>query len=102
MFGILITITVLFEASASVILRLWAEQGKTWMLIVGILGFAIAALTFGLSLQYKGLAVANMLWIAITSVLLTGFGYFVFKENLTTVQLCGILVVMVGALMLSK
>jgi multidrug transporter EmrE-like cation transporter len=102
MFIFYIILTGVCDAIASVILRIWVNNHNILFLILGALGFAIAALFFALSMQYKGLAIANILWISLATIILTLLSFLIFKENLSTLQIIGIIIVFIGTLLVIK
>ena len=53
------------------------------------------------SLKYEGMAIANILWISLSVILATILGYFVFKEDISLLQLAGIGIITVGLIMIT-
>lgn len=83
-------------------------SGKMWIItrnplyIVGTaLGFGLAGFFFALSLQYEGMAVTNVLWIAISVILVAILGHYMFKETIGAWQLVGMALVLVGIVFLN-
>jgi len=52
-------------------------------------------------MHYKGLAIANILWIGFSALSLTIIAWLFFKENLGPLQVAGIIIVFVGFVLLS-
>ncbi len=81
--------------------KMWHITGKPYYLVGTALGFAMAGIFFALSLKYEGMAVTNVLWIAISVILVAAMGYFVFKEHITSLQLVGMGCVILGIVFLN-
>ncbi len=81
--------------------KMWHITGKPYYLVGTALGFALAGIFFALSLQYEGMAVTNVLWIAISVILVAAAGYFIFKENIDTWQFVGMGCVILGIVFLN-
>ncbi len=63
--------------------------------------FGAAGFTFALSLKYEGIAITNVLWIAISVILVTIIGYFIFKEDIALIQIIGIIVITIGLILIN-
>ena len=71
------------------------------LLAATTLCFAGAGYFFAKSLQYQGAAITNILWIAISVLLVTAVGYFLFKQRITPVQFTGIVLILVGLILIN-
>lgn len=100
-FYLYIVIIALLDLFAEYIAKHWTLTNKPAYLALTILGFGTAGFFFALSLKYEGVAIANILWIALTAILVTLMGYFVFKEQLSAINLIGIAVVIVGVILIN-
>jgi len=65
-------------------------------LLATFLFFGGAGFVFAKSLKYEGMAIANILWIALSVMIVTVIGYFAFKEHISLIQFIGIGVIIVG------
>ncbi len=75
---------------------------KNPLLLVGtVLLFGAAGFVFAKSLKYEGMAITNVLWIALSIILVTIVGYFIFKEEIAPIQLAGIGVITVGLVLIN-
>lgn len=81
--------------------KMWHVTGKPYYLVGTALGFAMAGIFFALSLKYEGMAITNVLWIAISVILVAAMGYFVFKEHITSWQFVGMGCVILGIVFLN-
>jgi len=100
-FYLLIVIIALIDLFAEYIGKQWIITGTPMYLWLTVLGFGGAGFFFAHSLKYEGVAIANILWIALTAILVTLMGYFVFKEQLSITNLIGIGVVIIGVILIN-
>ena len=76
--------------------------GKNPLLLVAtFLLFGTAGFVFAKSLKYEGMAITNVLWIACSIIAVTLIGYLYFKENITGLQMAGIVVIALGLVMVN-
>lgn len=100
-FYLFIVLIALLDLFAEYSGKLWSVGGKSVYLWLTVLGFGTAGFFFAQSLRYEGVAIANILWIALTAILVTLMGYFLFKEQLSVINLVGIGVVIVGVILIN-
>lgn len=81
--------------------KFWSINKNPIFLALTVLGFAGAGFFFALSLKYEGMAVTNILWIALSVILITIVGYFFFKESITMLQFAGIALITVGLVLIN-
>jgi len=91
----------LFDLLGLVSGKLWSIHKNAWWLVATALFFATAGLAFARSLRYEGMAITNILWVAFAALFTTLVGYFVFKENISTLQFMGMLIIIVGLAMIN-
>lgn len=101
MFYLLIGGCVVIDVLSSIVLRMWADTSKLYLLILGVIGFATTGVLFGYSMHYKGLAIANIIWIGLSAVILTLVAFYFFKENISIVNAIGMLLVTFGLILLN-
>ena len=100
-FYALIAIVSLFDLMAEYAGKTWVLGGRSVYLALTGLTFGIAGLFFAWSLKYQGLAIANIIWTALTAILVTLMGYFVFKEHLSAINIVGMGVILVGIILVN-
>ena len=100
-FYILIALIVTFDLIAAISGKQFAITDNPVFLILTSLGFAIAGFFFAHSLKFESLAITNVLWIALSIVLVTVAGHFLFREHISAVQYIGIGVILVGVVLLN-
>ena len=81
--------------------KLFSTNKNPWLLLLTVFCFGGAGFFFARSLRYEGAAITNVLWIAISVILVTILGYFIFKENITPIQLIGIFVILLGLILVN-
>ena len=100
-FYLFIVIISLLDLFAEYMGKQWVLGAKNFYLWLTVLGFGAAGFFFAQSLKYEGVAIANILWIALTAILVTLMGYFVFKEHLSMVNLIGIGTIIIGVILIN-
>lgn len=63
--------------------------------------FGAAGILFCFSLKYQGIAIANIVWIAASAILVAIAGIFFFKENVTPIQITGIIILIIGLILIN-
>ena len=76
--------------------RKFAGGGGTIWFFATILSLVAVGTAFTQTLQFRGLAIANILWAALSIVFGAVAGIFIFSEKITAVQFGGIFLVLVG------
>lgn len=100
-FYALIAAIVVFDLLAVLAGKMWIITGKPFYIGLTSLGFAIAGFFFALSLKYEDVAIVNIIWIALSIILVAMMGYFIFKEHLSSIDIFGIVLVMAGVVLLN-
>ena len=96
MFYLYIIALSVFDLVAVTAIKLWHLKQNAVFLVIGMSSFAITAVFMGLSLKYEGLAIVNIIWVAISTILVTIIGYYFFKEPIALRQFIGIAVILIG------
>lgn len=100
-FYLFIVIISLLDLFAEYIGKQWALGGRSLYLWLTVLGFGAAGFFFAHSLKYEGVAIANILWIALTAILVTLMGYFIFKEHLSYINIIGFGAIIIGVILVN-
>ena len=100
-FIIYIAIITLLDIAGTLCAKFYSINKNPLLLISTILLFGSAGYVFAKSLKYEGMAITNVLWIALSVIFVTIVGYFVFKEEITTLQLSGIGIILVGLILVN-
>lgn len=96
-----IAIITLLDIGGSLCAKFYSINKNPWLLVGTVLLFGGAGYVFALSLKYEGMAITNVLWIALSILLVTVIGYFAFKEDIAHIQLAGIAVILVGLILIN-
>ncbi|MDF1498185.1 MAG: EamA family transporter [Patescibacteria group bacterium] len=84
------------EIVGIVVAKKWNLNDNPAYLLAVISLFGLVGLLFANSLKYEGMAIMNILWISFSIIIITFVGYFIFKENISLVQLAGIGIIVIG------
>lgn len=76
--------------------KMWYIHRNPWFILLTVLLFGGAGFVFARSLRFEGMAIANILWIALSIIAVTLIGFFGFKEEITTLQWAGIGLIATG------
>ena len=83
-----------------ILLKKWIITKGTWLYILGILMYLIAANFLAQSFRYKNIAVASIIYVVINIIILSVVSWFYFKETLNTMQIAGIVLGLVSVIVL--
>ena len=100
-FYLLIGTIALFDLLAVFFGKIALITGRSLYIALCCLSFAIAGYFFALSLKYENVAIVNVLWIALSIILVTLMGHFIFNEQLSRLDILGMAIVMVGVILLN-
>lgn len=102
MFWLYFSLVCFFDLLGITLGKLNSIYHQSWMIIGAIISFTFVGLFFSLSLEYKGIALANMIWVGVSAILITIAGYYIFKETISSLQLVGIGVILIGVFLINK
>lgn len=100
-FFLLIALITSLDIAGTICAKFYSIHKNPLMLAATIILFGAAGLVFARSLKYEGMAITNVLWIALSIVAVTIIGYFFFKENIAPIQLTGIGVIIIGLVLIN-
>ena len=87
-----IVILVLVEATAIDMITRWKENRHNYFLLYAVIFYIMVALLFAFILKdAPSVTVANSLWQSLSIVVITTMGLLVYKDNLSTIQLIGLI-----------
>jgi len=89
-----------FDLIAIMSAKFWNLKGNPWYMVISFFGFAMIGIFFSLSLKYETTAVLNVLWVAVSIILVTVFSYMLFKEPISLIQLIGFFVIIFGIILI--
>ncbi len=82
--------------------KFYVSSQKPWIFAAAVLSYTLMGALLVLALNYKTMAVTNIIWAALTIIVVTSIGYFYFKESITISQCVGIALVMIGMVLVNK
>ncbi len=74
----------------------WYVSHNKFYIIIGSLCFAFIPFVFSFTSKYASSGVANAAWAGLTTALVTISGIVIFKELISTWQIIGILIIILG------
>jgi multidrug transporter EmrE-like cation transporter len=87
----------LCETLAQYFIRKYNSDISKYALIAGaVLLYTIIVFLLVKTYDYQKMAIANVLWNALTSILVAVVGYYAFSESLSWLQIMGFVVVIIG------
>lgn len=100
-FIIHIAIITLLDITGIVCAKFYSINKSPLLILATVLLFGSAGYVFARSLKYEGVAITNVLWIALSVIITTIIGYFFFKEQITFIQFIGIGVITIGLILIN-
>ncbi|MDD2807407.1 MAG: hypothetical protein PHW95_02725 [Patescibacteria group bacterium] len=100
-FYTLVAIISLLDLAAIVSAKFWVISKNNLYLTLTVLLCATAGFFFARSLQFEGIAITNIIWGALSSILVTAAGYFIFREIITPWQFVAMAIILVGLVMIN-
>ncbi|MCL5969998.1 MAG: SMR family transporter [Patescibacteria group bacterium] len=97
-----IIITAVMDVASSVFIKEWTLHGKILDLALGIALLVCAGVSFALSMKFFGLAISNVLWNSLSTVILAAIAIAFFHEKLSAIQIAGILITVLGVALVGK
>jgi multidrug transporter EmrE-like cation transporter len=77
------------------------NNGSLFLMVVPTVVYALQPWIFLSAMKFESLTVMNLLWDLVSNVLVTLIGIFYFKELLSPLQMCGLVLGFISFLMLS-
>jgi drug/metabolite transporter (DMT)-like permease len=85
------------ETIAQVCLKhMFLDPQKYWLYIAAVLCYAVVCILLFISYRYNGMGIMHVLWSSASILLAVGIGIFYFRENITTLDKVGILLIITG------
>lgn len=101
LFIIHIAIITLLDIAGIICAKFYSINKNPLLILATVLLFGGAGYVFARSLKYEGMAITNVLWIALSVIITTIIGYFFFKEQITSIQFIGIGVITIGLILIN-
>ncbi|MFA6918315.1 MAG: EamA family transporter [Candidatus Gracilibacteria bacterium] len=81
--------------------KYWSINKNPIFLMLTVLCFGCAGFVFARSLRYEGMAIMNIIWMALSIIFVTIAGYFIFKEEIAPIQIAGMVVITIGLVLVN-
>ncbi|MFA6486265.1 MAG: hypothetical protein WCT40_02775 [Candidatus Magasanikbacteria bacterium] len=95
-FYLILLALALLDLAGLISAKFWYLKYNPLYMAASILSFALAAIAICLSLKFQGVAIVNIIWMALSTTLVTIAGYYFFKEPIALYQFVGIFIILVG------
>ncbi len=90
----------IFDLFAVYFGKMYSLTDKWFFILLCSLAWAVSGVFFSLSLKYEGMAIVNILWIAVSTIAATALGVLYFKEQIGFLQYVGMGVIVIGIVLL--
>ncbi|MDH3324634.1 MAG: SMR family transporter [Candidatus Peregrinibacteria bacterium] len=99
MFWIYLTATLVFDVVGMTFAKKYVLYNQNYFFVLALLSFLAVGFFMIQMLRFEGIAIANAIWagMTVTATLLIGILYF--KEQVSLLQIIGIMTVLVGIVM---
>lgn len=98
---LLTLVSALTSILGNVTAKFWADGNQPSWFIVTIVAFTASTVSYAYSLRYGHFTTINALFYAVVPIITAIFGYVLFKDKLTTLQLIGFLFGLVSIILLT-
>lgn len=86
---LLLVLSALSVTTGDFFAKYWSTNGKNVFYLLAILGYIGSSIFYIPTLTKEGLVVTSVIWGVLSMVGLLIVGLFIFKENLTTLEMWG-------------
>ncbi|MEI7480104.1 MAG: SMR family transporter [bacterium] len=88
----LVTAVAFLEVIGDILFKEWSIHNKNYMLVLGILAYTAATLFWAFSLKYQSLSKAMVIFAVLTLIVGILVGVFFYKEELSALNIVGIVI----------
>jgi multidrug transporter EmrE-like cation transporter len=93
---IYLVLTILAETAAVLCMKLSNGFYHRWYTTAAILTYALGFVFLTIALKYLPAGIANGIWAGASTVLVAVFGVILFKEQLNTIPLISLFLIVIG------
>ncbi len=97
----LLSLTIVADTASDIFLKKWAMSGIKSSILLGLLLLCITGVLWGISLKYAPLSKSVVVYNVANVILAVIAGIVIFKENLTVINVFGILFGILSIVLLS-
>lgn len=91
---------ILFECCAQYCLKKYSKCNSMLWFLLGYALYGFILILLVISFRYEKIALVNIMWGSISACLLSLSAYYFYGEELTWMQIAGILVILIGTWMI--
>ena len=95
-----VLVIVIVENMAQFCLKKYQSCNALYWYILGVVFYAAIAFLLVMSFRYEKMAIVNIMWGGLSALILTLVAYFFYGEELTYIQILGIVIILIGTAML--
>ena len=96
-----LALTIISETAAVIYMKLSYGFQNKLNAAIAILAYVFGFIFLTLALKYLPVGIANAIWAGASTVLVAVLGVYLFKEQLTTIQLISLVLIVLGLVGLS-
>lgn len=91
---------LLFDLFGLTMAKYWHINHHILYFIYSVVAYAIMAVFLILALKYEGVAITNIIWVALSAMGMTLVGFYLFKEPIVFRQFIGIIIIIIGIIII--
>ncbi len=96
----LVIVVAILEIVGDILFKEWTIKHQNLLLVLGVISYTVATLVWALSLQYQDLSKAIVIFAVLTLVVGVFVGVFIYKEELTTLNIAGVILGLLSIILL--
>lgn len=96
-----IAIITVLDIGGIISAKLYSIHKNPLLLLATFVLFGSAGIMFAKTLKYEGMAITNVLWIALSIIIGVIIGYSVFKEEIAPIQFIGMGIIVIGLFLIN-
>ncbi len=96
----LVLLVAALEVLGDILFKEWTLKHQWYLLVLGIVFYMAATMFWAFSLKYQNLSKAVVIFAVLTLVVGVLVGVFLYKEELTAVNIIGVIFGLVGIVLL--
>ncbi|OHA46182.1 MAG: hypothetical protein A2541_00665 [Candidatus Taylorbacteria bacterium RIFOXYD2_FULL_36_9] len=99
-FIFLVIVVTILEILGDILFKEWTIHNKKLLLITGVISYMIATIFWAFSIKYQNLSKAVVIFAVLTLIIGVLIGVFIYKEELTSLNIIGIILGLASIILL--
>lgn len=95
-----VLVIVIVENMAQFCLKEYQKCNALYWYLMGVVLYGAIAFLLVLSFKYEKMAIVNIMWGGLSALILTLVAYYFYGEELSKLQILGIVIILIGTAML--